>query len=132
MLQARIKSMEDKNMKLVDVVQVMLVRRILPCQRRTCNLWEFDPAKHQTLLEFFFTMHEDIWKVLFKPGKSWPDTAEDRGYKCSRPVSSVSLYMFSRCILYLYTLGKTPNISLTILPGLYEEGRADLLSRPAA
>ena len=132
MLQARIKSMEDKNIKLVDEVQLMLVRRILPCQRRTCNLWEFDPAKHQTLLEFFGTTHEDIWKVLFKPGKSWPDTAEDHGHKASRPASSVSLYMFSRCILYLYTLGKTPNISLTILPGLDEEGRADLLSRPAA
>ena len=51
-LQARIKSMEDKNIKLVDVVQVMLVRCILSCQRRTCHLWEFDPAKHQTLLEF--------------------------------------------------------------------------------
>ena len=48
------------------------------------------------------------------------------------PASLVSLYMFSRCILYLYTLGKTPNISLTILPGLDEEGRADLLSGSAA
>ena len=111
-LQARIKSMEDKNIKLVDVVQVMLVRRILPCQCWTCNLWEFDPAKHQTLLEFFGTTHGDTWKVLFKPGMSWPDTVEDRGHKLSCPASSVSLYMFSRCILYLYTLGKTPNISL--------------------
>ena len=131
-LQARIKSMEDKNIKLVDVVQVMLVRRILPCQCWTCNLWEFDPAKHQTLLEFFGTTHEDIWKVLFNLGKLWSDTAEDRGHKLSRPASSVSLYMFSRCILYLYTLGKTPNISLMILPGLDKEGRADLLSGSAA
>ena len=85
MLQVRIKSMEDKNIQLVDVVQVMLVRRTLPCQRQTCNLWEFDPAKHQTLLEFFSTEHEDIWKVLFKPGKSWPDTTEDRGKTCPVP-----------------------------------------------
>ena len=105
-LQARIKSMEDKNIKLVDVVQVMLVCRILPCQRRTCNLREFDPAKHQTLLEFFGTTHKDIWKVLFKPGKSWPDTAEDRGHKLSHPASSVSLYMFSRCILICIPWGK--------------------------
>ena len=130
MLQALIKSMGDKNIKLVNVVQVMLVRWILPCQRRTCHLWEFDPAKHQTFLEFFGTTHEDIWKVLFKPGKSWPNTVEDRGHKLSCPASSVSLYMFSRCILHLYTLGKTPNISLTILLGLDEEGRADLLSGP--
>ena len=109
----------------------MLARWILPCQSQTCHLWEFDLAKHQTLLEFFGTMHEDIWRVLFKPEKSWPDSAEDRGHKLSRPASLVSLYMFSRCILYLYTLGKTPNISLTILPGLDKEGRADLLSGPA-
>ena len=31
-LQTRIQSMVDKNIKLVDVIQVMLVRRILPCQ----------------------------------------------------------------------------------------------------
>ena len=48
-LQTHIRSMVDKNIKLVNVIQVMLVRRILPCQSRTCHLWEFDPAKHQTL-----------------------------------------------------------------------------------
>ena len=45
-LQNCIKNMKDKNIKLVNVVQVMLVRRILPCQRRAFNLWEFVPAKH--------------------------------------------------------------------------------------
>ena len=44
-----IKGMKDKNIKLVNVIQVMLVRRILPCQRRAFNLWEFVPAKHQRL-----------------------------------------------------------------------------------
>ena len=48
-LQTRIQSMVDKNIKLVNVIQVMLVRRILPCQSRTCHLWEFDPVEHQTL-----------------------------------------------------------------------------------
>ena len=48
-LQTCIKSMKDKNIKLVNVIQVMLVRRILPCQRRAFNLWEFVPAEHQTL-----------------------------------------------------------------------------------
>ena len=60
MLQARVKGMEDKNIKLVNIVQVMLVHRILPCQHRACNLWEFDPAKHQTLLELFGSSHKDI------------------------------------------------------------------------
>lgn len=35
-LQTRIQSMVDKNIKLVNVIQVMLVRRILPCQSRAC------------------------------------------------------------------------------------------------
>ena len=59
-LQKRIQSMVDKNIKLVNVIQVMLFRRVLPCQSRTCNLWEFDPAKHQTLLELFGMMHENV------------------------------------------------------------------------
>ena len=92
MLQTRVKGMEDKNIELVNVVQVMLVRRILPCQHQSCNLWEFDPAKHQTLRELFGSSHKDIWKVLFKSGKSWPDSAEDRGCQLSRPASSVSFY----------------------------------------
>ena len=59
-LQTRVKDMEDKNIELVNVVQVMLVRWILPCQHRACNLWEFDPTKHQTLLEFFGSSHNDM------------------------------------------------------------------------
>ena len=65
-LQTRIQSMVDRNIKLVNVIQVMLVRRILPCQSRTCPLWEFDPETHQTLERLFGTTHEDIWKLLFK------------------------------------------------------------------
>ena len=45
-LQTRIKSMVHKNIKLVSVIQLMLFRRILPWQCRTCHLWEFDLAKH--------------------------------------------------------------------------------------
>ena len=59
-LPTRVQNMINKRIKLVNVIQVMLVRRILSCQRRTCHLWEFDPAKHQTLLELFGTTHEDI------------------------------------------------------------------------
>ena len=58
-LQTRIQSMVDRNIKLVDVIQVMLVRQILPCQSRTSPLWEFDPEKKQTLVRLFRTTHED-------------------------------------------------------------------------
>ena len=102
-LQTRIKSMRDNNIKLVNVIQVMLIHRILPCQSRTCHLWEYNPAKHQTLLQFFGTTHEDIWKVLFKSSETWPDTTEDRGHDLAHPASPVSFFMFSRCILYLHT-----------------------------
>ena len=56
----------DKKLKLVNVVQVMLIHRILPCQQRDFNMWEFDPAQHQTLSGLFDTRYEDAWKVLFK------------------------------------------------------------------
>ena len=66
-LQTWVQNMIDRKIKLVNVIQVMLIRRILPCQRWTCYLWEYDPAKHQTLLQFFGTTHKDIWKVLLSP-----------------------------------------------------------------
>ena len=126
----RVQYMEDKNIKFVDVVQVMLVCRILPCQHNACNLWEFDPAKHQTLLELFGSSHKDIWKVLFKSGKSWPDSAEDRGYQLSCPASSVSPCMLSTPF-YLHNPREMLNVFSTTLLGLDEEGGADLLSGPA-
>ena len=52
-------SMGSKKLKLVNIVQVMLIRRILPCQQRDFNLWEFDPAQHQTLSRLFEMKHQD-------------------------------------------------------------------------
>ena len=42
-LRACIKKMVSNRLRLVDVVQVMLIRQILPCQERAFNLWEFNP-----------------------------------------------------------------------------------------
>ena len=55
-----IKNMIGKKIKLVNMVQVMLFRRILPCQRRAFNMWEFDPAEHQMLHELFDMTHKDV------------------------------------------------------------------------
>ena len=88
-LQTRIQSMVDKNIKLVDVIQVMLVRRILPCQSRSHSLWEFNPRKHQTLERLFETTHEDAWKLLFKGNEKPPATDSDRGHDCKTPASEV-------------------------------------------
>ena len=38
-LQKCILNMTSKKLKLVNIVQVMLIRRILPCQQRDFNLW---------------------------------------------------------------------------------------------
>ena len=92
-LQTCIKNMMSKKIKLVDVVQVMLFCRILPCQRRAFNLWEFDPAEHQTLRELFDTTHKDVWKVLFMGTEVHPPLTEDRGLSAKRHANPVSFYI---------------------------------------
>ena len=58
-LQTCIQSLVNKPIWLVNVIQVMLVRRILLCQQRDFNLWEFDPAQHQTLNRLFDMTYKD-------------------------------------------------------------------------
>ena len=70
--------MTNKKIKLVNMVQVMLFHRILPCQRRAFVLWEFDSAKHQTLQELSNMTHKDVWRVLFKSAEMPPSLTEDR------------------------------------------------------
>ena len=91
-LQSCNKSMKDKNIKLVNMIQVMLVRRILPCQRRAVNLWEFIPTEHQTLQKLYDMTHKGAWKVLFKASEVPPPTSEDRGLHAARPPSQVSFH----------------------------------------
>ena len=89
-LQKCIRNMISKKLKLVNIVQVMLFRRILPCERRAFKLWEFDLAKHQTLRELFDTTHKDVWKVLFKGAEVPPSLTEDRRLSAKRPANTVS------------------------------------------
>ena len=88
-LQKCIRNMASKKLKLVNIVQGMLVRRILPCQQRDFNLWEFDPAQHQTLSRLFDTTHEDTWKMLFKGAEAPASASEDREYSSRRHASEV-------------------------------------------
>ena len=89
-LQKCIRNMASKKLKLVNIVQVMLIRRILPCQQRDFTLWEFDPARHQTLSELFDTTHKDVWKVLFKGAEVPPSLTEDRRLSAKHPANLVS------------------------------------------
>ena len=85
--------MTSKKIKLVNVVQVMLFRRILPCQRRAFDLWEFDSAKHQTLRKLYDTTHEDVWRVFVKGTEMPPSLTEDRGLSAKCRANPVSFYI---------------------------------------
>ena len=91
-LQTCIQTLVDKKLKLVNVVQVMLIRRILPCQQRAFNLWEFDPVRHRTLSRLFDTTYEDAWKVLFKGVEAPASATEDRGFSTQCHASAVSRF----------------------------------------
>ena len=84
--------MVTKSVKLVDVIQVMLVRRMLPCQRRSRPLWEFNSKKHQTLKRLFETSHEGAWKLLFKGNERPLATDSDCGHNCNRLASEVCYF----------------------------------------
>ena len=92
--------MVDKKLKLVNVVQVMLIRRILPCQRRGFNMWEFDPAQHQTLSGLFDTTYEDVWKVLFKDAEALASATEDRGFSSQCPADEVSDFVLYGTLVF--------------------------------
>ena len=89
-LQACVQKLVNKKLKLVNVVQVMLIRRILPCQQRAFKLWEFDLTQHQTLSKLFDTTYEDAWKVLFKGAEAPASATEDHGFSSQRQAGEVS------------------------------------------
>ena len=68
----------------------MLIRRILPCQQRAFNLWEFDPAQHPTLSRLFDTTYKEAWRVLFKGAEAPASATEDRGFNSQRLAGEVS------------------------------------------
>ena len=104
-LQACIQKLVNKKLKLVNIVQVMLIRRILSCQRRGFNMWEFDPAQHQTLSGLSDTTYEDVWKVLFKGAEAPASATKDRGFSSQRPASEVSDFaLYGTLVFHSLTL----------------------------
>ena len=99
-LQSCVKNLVNKKLKLINVVQVMLIRRILPCQQRAFSLWEFDPAQHQTLSRLFDTTYKDAWKVLFKGAEAPASATEDRGFGSQRQASEVSYFTLYRTFIF--------------------------------
>jgi len=89
-LQSRIRSLIEKDIDIANVVQVMLVRRTLLCQRRPLRLWEFYPEGLQTLQHFFGITHKGMGRLFFGKRRQWPDTTEDVGLDCNHPDTPVS------------------------------------------
>ena len=79
---------KDK-IELTNVVQIMLGRRILPSQDRAIPMWAYKPEDPATVLRFYGTTHEKLWKVLFKPQKEWPAVEEDIGLDAANPPKEV-------------------------------------------
>ena len=103
-MQTCIQSLVNKQIKLVNVVQVMLVHRILPCQQRDFTLWEFDPARHRTLNRLFDTTYEDVWKALIKGAEAPASASEDHGYSSQRHASKVSYFHLLQDVKFFHSL----------------------------
>ena len=102
MLQNCISSMIAKGTHLTNMIQVMLFRRTLPCQLRASRLWEFNPEEPRTLKRIFGTMHEDIWKHLFKTQKEWPEETEDAGFSTTLSAPEVIENFAERIFIPLF------------------------------
>ena len=103
-LQSYLQTLVNKKLKLVNVIQVMIVRRILPCQQRDFNLWEFDPAQHRTLSGLFDTTYKDAWRVLFKGAEAPASATEDRGFSSRCKADKVSYFTLFRTLFHSLTL----------------------------
>ena len=99
-LQTCVQTLVNKKLKLVNVVQVMLIRRILMCQRRGFNMWEFYPAQHQTLSGLFDTTYKEAWRMLFKGADAPASATEDRGFSSQRPADKVSDFVLYEMLVF--------------------------------
>ena len=89
-LQSRIRDLLKRDVSLVKVMQVMLVRRVLPCQCRSLRMWEFNPEGPRTIQQFFGMTLEGMYGLFFRSRIKCPDTTEDAGLNCNRPDTQVS------------------------------------------
>ena len=94
---------------------------------RVYNLWEFNPAEHQTLRELFDTTHKDVWKVLFKAAEVPPPITRDRVLSAKRPANPVSSLYFTRCAFPQYIRGRNLSLHANLI-GLGSDSGADRLS----
>ena len=90
-LQSRNRDLFERDFSLVMVAQVMLVCRVQPCKRRPLRMWEFNPEGPRAIQHFLSMMHEEMYKLFFRPQIMCPDITEDAGLSCNRLDTQVSI-----------------------------------------
>ena len=102
LLQGRIRDLQEREINLVVVMQVMLIRRLLPCKRRPLHLWEFNPEGPRALQHFMGTTPVEMYKLFFRSQEMCPELTEDSGLSCNRPDTQVSCSESGRSIYLLF------------------------------
>ena len=90
LLQGRIRDLLERDLNLVKVTQVMLIRRTLPGKRRSLRLWEFNPEGPRALQHFMGATPMEMCKMFFGSQAMCPDLTEGAGLSCNRPDTQVS------------------------------------------
>ena len=102
LLQGRIRDLQAREIDLVLVMQVMLIRRLLPCKRRPLRLWEFNPEGPRILQHFMGTTPVEMYKLFFGPQVACPELTEDAGLNCNRPDTQVSSSVSGHTVCLLF------------------------------
>ena len=124
---SRIRDLLKRDVSLVKVMQVMLVRRVLPCQRRSLRMWDFNREGPQTIQQFFGVTLEEMYGSFFGSRIKCPYTTEDAGLNCNRPDTQVSNYATEHVVFLLVTTSFRKNFSR---PGLDKKGGEDQVFGP--
>ena len=73
LLQGRIRDLLERDINLPVVMQVMLIRRVLPYKRRPLRLWEFNPEGPRVLQHFLGMTPVEMYKLFFGSQAMCPD-----------------------------------------------------------
>ena len=99
-MQGRIRDLQEREINLVVVAQVMLIRRLLPCKCRPLRLWEFNPEGPRALQHFMRATPMEMYKLFFGSQEMCPYLTEDAGLSCNRPDTQVSSPVSEHIIPY--------------------------------
>src|SRR3954469_12283635 len=80
----------ERDLSLVKVTQVMLIRRTLPGKCCPLRLWEFNPEGPRALQHFMGATPAEMYELFFGSQATCPDLTEDAGLSYNRPDTQVS------------------------------------------